>query len=62
MSDLFDMLVPESAAPKESLTDKEVALEIKDMARTHGLEITDAFAEDLADIFRFPPPWYPWAK
>lgn len=58
--DLFDMLEP-AEKPVVDLHKIDISKEIFEVLKSHGIESTKA-AEDLADLFCFPPPWAPWVK
>ncbi|AUE22895.1 hypothetical protein FDI95_gp022 [Citrobacter phage CF1 ERZ-2017] len=54
------MLEP-AEKPVVDLHKIDISKEIFEVLKSHGIESTKA-AEDLADLFCFPPPWAPWVK
>ncbi|ARW57443.1 hypothetical protein FDI23_gp020 [Serratia phage CHI14] len=59
--DLFDMLVIPDPKPEANCSENDIASEITVLAQKHDIEIPESFANELAAIFKDPPPWAPWA-
>ncbi|UYM28673.1 hypothetical protein [Serratia phage vB_SspM_LC53] len=55
------MLVIPDPKPESNCSENDIASEITVLAQKHGIEIPESFANELAAIFKDPPPWAPWA-